>query len=232
MSWLTEIKALTFDLFGTVMDIRDSVMPAIVGYLARANAGVEPEQFWDLFRVRQRLEQYQDNILMLGHSGYRQAVRRAFIYTCRMAGLEVSDRDVEGYIEAWDELKPFPEVVTALDRLKGSYQLVVLSNGEMSFLRHLVQENLKWEFDDIISVETVGVFKPAPAVYRRAAAILGLEAGQCLMVSANSFDCLGARACSFRAAFVNRLGAPLEVSNLLPDITTTDFSELADKLLT
>ena len=232
MGWLARIKALTFDLFGTVIDIRGSVLPSIEEYLDRRNSGLEPERFWDLFRVRQRLEQYQDNILMLGHTGYRQAIRRAFIYTCRLTGIEVSEQDAEGYLEAWNGLRPFPEVMAALDRLKDSFKLVVLSNGELSFLQRLVKNNLQWEFDDIISAETVGVFKPAPAVYRRAAAILGLEGGQCLMVSANSFDCLGARACSFRAAYVNRLGAPLEVSSYLPDITVTDFTELADKLLT
>ena len=68
-------------------------------------------------------------------------------------------------------------------------------------------------------------------VLRRAAAILGLESGQCLMVSSNSFDYIGARACSFRAAFVNRNNAPYEESPFRPDITVADFTELADGLL-
>ena len=77
----------------------------------------------------------------------------------------------------------------------------------------------------------MGVFKPSPAVYRKAAAILGLETGQCLMVSSNSFDYVGARACSLRAAFVNRNDAPLEASPFVPDITVSNFTELADRLL-
>jgi 2-haloacid dehalogenase len=231
MQWLADIKALTFDLFGTIMDIRGSTLPAIGRFLSEKKSEIQAERFWDIFRVRQRVEQYQENILMLGHTGYRQAVRRAFIHTSRLLGIEPSERDIENYIAAWDELKPFPEVVDGLEKLKGRYTLAVLSNGELSFLQHLVKDNLKWEFDDIISVETVGAFKPSPAVYRKAAEILGLETGQCLMVSSNSFDYVGARACSFRAAFVNRNNAPLEASPFHPDITVSDFNELANTLL-
>jgi 2-haloacid dehalogenase len=231
MNWIADIRAMTFDLFGTIMDIRGSTLPSIERFLTKKCSDRQPEQFWDIFRVRQRVEQYQDNILMLGHTGYREAVRRAFVHTSRLLGIDDSEEDVEDYLQAWDRLQPFPEVVDGLERLKGSYRLVVLSNGELSFLQHLARDNLNWAFDRIISVETVGVFKPSPAVYRRAAAILGLEAGQCLMVSSNSFDYVGARACSFRAAFVNRNSAPYEASPFRPDLTVNDFTELADRLL-
>ena len=81
-----------------------------------------------------------------------------------------------------------------------------------------VHQRIRWNFDAVISVSTVGAFKPHPAVYRRAAGILGLEVGQCLMVSADSFDVVGARACGFRAAFVNREGLPYEESIYRPDL--------------
>jgi 2-haloacid dehalogenase len=231
MDWKKDIKAMTFDLFGTVMDIRGSTLPATRSYLERKNSSLAAEDFWSVFRVRQRLEQYQDNILQLGHTGYRQAVRRAFIHTSRLLVTEPSEEEVKEYLKAWDGLQPFPEVMEGLERLKGKFRLVVLSNGEPEFLQHLVTNNVKWDFDGIISVQTAGEFKPSPAVYRKAAKILGLEAGECLMVSSNSFDIVGARACSFRAAFVNRNNQPLEVSSYLPDIQVTNFTELADELL-
>jgi 2-haloacid dehalogenase len=231
VDWIEEIEALTFDLFGTIMDIRGSTLPFIAKFLQHRGIDREPEQFWEIFRVRQRVEQYQDNILMLGHAGYREAVRRAFVHTCRLWGIEEAESSSEGFLAAWRGLRPFPEVADGLARLAGSYRLVVLSNGELAFLEHLVKSNLRWEFDRIISVQSVGAFKPSPAVYRKAAALLGLEAGQCLMVSSNSFDYVGARACSFRAAFVNRNDAPYEVSSFLPDLTVADFTELADRLL-
>jgi 2-haloacid dehalogenase len=70
---------------------------------------------------------------------------------------------------------------------------VALSNGDPDYLDHLVHRRIRWDFDGVISVQAVGAFKPHPGVYRRAATILGLEVGQCLMVSANSFDVMGAR---------------------------------------
>ena len=231
MQWLHRVDALTFDLFGTVMDIRGSTLPAIQEFLTRKDSVLTPEDFWDRFRVRQRVEQYQDNILMLGHTGYREAVRRAFVYTSHLLGLEASTEEVNAFLQVWTRLRPFPDVIPALERLSSAFRLVVLSNGERSYLEHLAKNRLDWEFDEIVSVETVGAFKPHPAVYRRAAGILNLEAEQCLMVSANSFDVMGARACSFKAAFVNRSKLPYEISPYVPDVMVRDFSELTDVLL-
>ena len=101
-------------------------------------------------------------------------------------------------------LSPFPEVVEALDRLKSRFRLVALSNGNPWFLDHLVKNRIKYEFDGVLSVELAGVFKPHPGVYRRAARELDLEVGELIMVSANSFDILGARACRLRGVYVNR----------------------------
>jgi len=70
----------------------------------------------------------------------------------------------------------------------------------------------------VISVQVAGAFKPHPGVYLRAASLLELEAGECMMVSANSFDVMGARACGFRGAFVNRYGLPYEDTPFRPDV--------------
>ena len=109
--------------------------------------------------------------------------------------------------------------------------MVVLSNGDPSFLDYLVRERVAWDFGDVISVTSVGAFKPHPAVYRAAARELGLEVNECLMVSANSFDIMGARACGYKGAFVNRYLLPYEDTPYQPDVTVRDFTALADALL-
>lgn len=119
----------------------------------------------------------------------------------------------------------------ALERLKTRYRLVVLSNGEPHFLDHLAKNRVRWKFDEVISVQVIGAFKPHPGIYLRAAGILRLEVNECLMVSANSFDVMGARACGYRGAFVNRYGLPYEDSPYQPDVVVKDFKELADALL-
>jgi 2-haloacid dehalogenase len=123
-------------------------------------------------------------------------------------------------------------VIPALRRLKTRYRLVALSNGEPEYLDHLVKHRIGWKFDEVISVQTVGAFKPHPGVYRRAAAILGLEVGQCMMVSANSYDVMGARMCGMRGAWVNRYKLPYEDTPFVPDLTVADFDELAENLWT
>lgn len=231
MEKFSSVKALTFDLFGTVLDLGGSLTPFIAKFLEMKGCDVSSQRFWEQWRARQRIEQYQDTILMLGHSGYLETARRAFVYTLRLNGMHSSSEEVKDFMRAWQELSPFSDVIPALERLKTRYRLVAFSNGDPHFLDYLVKNRIRWNFADVISVQVVGAFKPHPGVYRRAAAILGLEVGECLMVSANSFDVMGARACGYRGAFVNRYGLPYEDTAYQPDVTVKDFTAVADALL-
>jgi 2-haloacid dehalogenase len=228
---LDAIQALTFDLFGTVLDLGGSLTPYIDAFLKEKKSTASAKDVWHEWRYRQRLEQYQDNIVAMGHSGYTPVARRAAVFVLKQFGVDASPAEVDRLMEAWQHLKPFPEVVAALARLKKRFRLVALSNGERSFLAHLVKNQIQWDFDDVISVEEVGAFKPHPGVYRRGAFKLGLEIGQCMMVSANSFDVMGARMCGMRGAYVNRYNLPYEDTPFVADVTVKNFTELADKLL-
>ena len=230
MSSLQNVKALTFDLFGTILDLGGSLTPFIEKFLKSKGAEVPANRFWEQWRYRQRIEQYQDNIMMLGHCGYLEAARRALVYTIGLNNIQASPQEVQQFMAAWQELSPFPDVLPALDRLKSRYQLVILSNGEARYLDYLVRNRLRWDFDGVISVEVVGAFKPHPGVYRRAASILKLEVGECMMVSAHPFDLVGARACGYRAAYVNRYRFPYEEGPFRPDVRVKDFAELATAL--
>lgn len=231
MAIFSEVKALTFDLFGTILDLGGSLTPYIAGFLKSKGSDETPNRFWEKWRYRQRIEQYQDTIMMMGHSGYHETARRGLVWTLKLYGISFSTEEIMKLMEAWKELSPFPEVVPALERLKTRYKLVALSNGEPHFLDHLAKNRIQWNFDNIISVEVIGAFKPHPGVYRRAAAILELEVGECMMVSSNSFDVVGARSCGFRGAFVDRYGLPYEDTSFLPDVTVNDFTGLADALM-
>src|ERR1051325_6646365 len=77
---LADVRALTFDLFGTVLDLGGSLTPPIAEFLRRRKSGVDPGEVWRRLRHRQRIEQYQDNIVAMGHSGYLPVARRATIY--------------------------------------------------------------------------------------------------------------------------------------------------------
>ncbi len=226
-----EVKALTFDVFGTVLDLGGSLLPHISRFLEAKGSKVSAQKFWDDWRARQRIEQFQDTIMMVGHSGYLETSRRACVYTAALNGIRATSEEIRELMKAWQLLSPFPEVLEALHRLKNGYRLVALSNGEPDYLQHLVRNRIQFAFNDVISVNIMGAFKPHPSVYRRAALILGLEVGQCMMISANSFDVVGARACSFKAAFVNRYGLPYDDTPYTPQVVVKDFTELANALL-
>jgi 2-haloacid dehalogenase len=230
MKKLAAIKALTFDLFGTVLDLAGSLTPFIAKFLEAKGSPLAPNRFWEQWRYRQRIEQYQDNIMMLGHSGYLETARRAFVYTLALNQIQTTKEEIQKFMLAWQKLSPFPEVIPGLQRLKAQFKLVALSNGEPRFLDYLVKNRIRWNFDEVISVQTAGAFKPHPGVYLRAASILGLEPGECLMVSANSFDVMGARACGFRGAYVNRYNLPYEDTPFQADLVVKDFIQLSDSL--
>ncbi len=214
-----------------MLDLKTSLYQPIAEFLIAADADVTPWKFWEEWRVRQRLEQYRDSLMMLGHAGYLETVRRSMHYVADTYHVEAKKAGYEKLMAAWWELSPFADAVPALERMKSKYQLVVLSNGDPEFLQHLATKRVEFPFDDIFSVTSVGAFKPHPAVYRGAAVHLGLDLHECLMVSSNSFDVIGAKACGMRAAYVNRYALPLEQSPFEPDIVVADFAELAGALL-
>jgi 2-haloacid dehalogenase len=227
---LDRVTTLAFDIFGTVLDLTGSITPPTRLFLQRKGAAVSAETFWDQWRARQRIEQYQDSLMMLGHSGYLETCRRAFLYCLRLNSIPFTDMEVRGVMQAWQELSPHADVAEGLRRLKHRYQLVALSNGEQAYLEHLERERMCFGFDALISVQRAGVFKPHPAVYRTGATVLGVEPHQIMMVAAHAFDIMGARACGYRGAYVNRYRLPYEESPHRPDIEVRDFVELATAL--
>ncbi len=225
------VKYLAFDIFGTVLDLRGSLAGPAGDFLAAHGSGMPGEEFYAEWRERQRIEQYQDNLLMLGHSGYLETCRRAFVYCLEKHDVAYTGEAVREFMQVYKGLQPFADAVQGLRELAGRYRLVALSNGEQWYLEELLGSNVPVGFDAIISVDQVGAFKPSPGIYRKAVQRLGCEPSEIMMVAAHSFDILGAQACGFRAAYVNRYGLPTEVSDYQPDIIVNDFVELASELL-
>ena len=229
---LERVKYLTFDIFGTVMDLTGSLAGPAGNFLAANGSQMTGQAFYADWRERQRIEQYQDNLLMLGHSGYLETCRRAFVYCLKKHNVSYTADAVREFMKVYMDLQPYDDAIEGLLSLGGRYKLVALSNGEQWYLEKLLGNNVPVEFDAIISVDQVGAFKPAPGIYRKAVQRLGCEPGEIMMVAAHAFDILGAQACGFRAAYVNRYKLPTEDSDYQPDIIVDDFVELAERLLT
>ena len=227
---LAQVDTLTFDIFGTVLDLTGGITPALEEFFTAKGVSADAGAVWRYWRARQRIEQHQDTILMLGHGGYLETARRALAYTLRAHGIPFEAAETHELVRVFERLRPFEDARLGLERLAARYDLVALSNGNQWLLDKLCDENIGAPFRAKISVERFGRFKPHPSVYRGAAAALGKEPGRLMMVAAHSFDILGARACGYRGAFVNRYGLPYEDSSLRPDWTGPDFTTLCGAL--
>ena len=228
---LSRVSTLTFDMFGTVLDLSGTIVPAVRDFLATAGVDADAAAFWTDWRKRQRLEQHQDTILMLGHRGYLDSARRALLHTLKCYRVGYTDDSVRSLLKVFERLRPFEDAQAGLLQLGQRFRLVALSNGDRALVEHLATNNVEATFDRCLSVDSVGRFKPHPSVYRMAASELYCEPGEIMMVAAHAFDILGARACGYRGAYVNRYSLPYEESALLPDFEVRDFVELADRLL-
>ena len=198
--FLARVNYFTFDIFGTVMDLTGSLAGPAGDFLAAHGSEMTGQAFYADWRERQRIEQYQDNLLMLGHSGYLETCRRAFVYCLKKHNVGYTAEAVQEFMKVYQALQPYGDAIEGLRSLAGRYQLVALSNGEQWYLEELLGNNVPIRFDAIISVDQVGAFKPSPGIYRKAIQRLGCEPGEIMMVAAHAFDILGAQACGFKAA--------------------------------
>jgi len=230
MSALERVHTLTFDAFGTILDLGGSHAPRLAEFLETKGAQMTAAELWGRWRTRQRIEQYQDNQFSAGHYGYLDSTRRALRYTLRSLKLPFDDADIARIMKGWQALNPFPDALPGLERLRGRFKLAVLSNGERDYLATLLKTRMRVDFDAVISVQDVGVFKPNPQVYRYAARVLRAEPHELMMVSAHSFDAVGARVSGYRAAYVNRYDLPYDETPYRADVDARDFLDLAAKL--
>ena len=229
-SAIARVRTLTFDIFGTVLDLTGGIVPDLASFLEAKGSALDAGEVWKQWRARQRLEQHQDTILMLGHCGYLEAARRAFLFTVRNNGVDCSQAESHEMMSVFERLQPFEDAKVGLHRLAEKFELVALSNGNQWLLDKLCDENIAAPFRDKISVERYGRFKPHPSIYRGASAVLDREPAELMMVAAHSFDIHGARACGYRGAFVNRYQLPYEPTAAGPEWTGPDFLALCDWL--
>ena len=228
---MKQIQAITFDLFGTVFDLKSTLLDSITKYLCLKNASPSPDDFWAIWRERQRIEQFQDSLLMTGHSGYLVTAQKALLYTLRYYAITFSNAEVNTLMDEWQNLKTFPDVIIELSKLHSLYKLIVLSNGDKWFLDHLVKDCINFEFDKVISVDDVGFFKPHPSVYLHASKQIEIDPECILMVSSNRFDITGARSAGYQAALVDRYHLPKDESLFQPNIIVENFQELSKWLM-
>jgi len=233
---LAGVEAMTFDVFGTVVDWRTSIIREGQVLSLEKEFDLDWESFADAWR-----------------SGYGPAMNR--VRTGELPWLKIdqlhriilddllveydfpamSDGEIDHLNRVWHRLIPWPDTVRGLGRLKAKFVLATLSNGNVSLLTNMAKNaGLPW--DVILSAELSGHYKTDPEVYIKAAELLGLPHERVMMVAAHKGDLRAAGALGFKTAYVPR---PLEYGpdreiDTTPDpafdVNATDFLDLAAQL--
>ncbi len=206
------LDAMVFDAYGTLYDVHSVARRCETRYPGK---GMQLSQLW---RAKQ-LEYTWQRSLMQRYVPFSQVTREALDYACAALGLELDESLMQEYLK----LALFPEVKTTLARLKG--KKAILSNGSPDLLEPLVR-NSGLEFDAVLSVDELKVFKPAPQVYELAVRRLGVAKERIGFVSSNCWDAVGAKSYGLRVYWINRSGAPVERMGLQPDEVLKSLDEI------
>ena len=229
-------RALAFDVFGTVVDWRSSIIR-------------ELEEFGRLHGLQEDWPSFADN-LRAGYAPAMDRVRRGELAWTRIDDLHrmilddllvgagivsVSDGEIDHLNRAWHRLDPWPDTVPGLTRLKRKFILATLSNGNVALIVNMAKRaGLPW--DAVLGAEVARHYKPQREAYLTTAALLGLPPSQCLMVAAHNGDLAKASEAGLRTAFVPR---PLEhgpsgKADVKParewDVIADSFEDLATRL--
>ncbi|HZC92225.1 MAG TPA: haloacid dehalogenase type II [Mycobacterium sp.] len=233
---MTNPRALAFDVFGTVVDWRGSIIRELETF--GQTHGLD--QDWAAFAESWRA----------GYAPAMDRVRRGDLPWTNIdtlhrmtlgdlleqAGIDsLSQGDVDHLNRAWHRLDPWPDSVAGLTRLKERFIITTLSNGNVSLLTNMAKRaGLPW--DCVISAELFRHYKPDPQAYLGCAELLDVPPGQLMLVAAHPEDLRSARKAGLMTAFVARPlehgpGHPLpEYSANEFDFTATDFLDLAEQL--
>ncbi|MGI9405656.1 MAG: haloacid dehalogenase type II [Hyphomicrobiaceae bacterium] len=236
MNNLEQVRALLFDVFGTVVDWRSSIVRELEMFGQEHGIERDWTAFGDAWRGL-----YQPSMEAV-RSGTRPWT---ILDTLHRESLDtlLAEHGITGLTEArtdhlnraWHRLTPWPDSVLGLTRLKTRYTLATLSNGNIALLVNMAKNaGLPW--DAILGAEPAQAYKPLPEAYLRTAGFLGLEPHQCLMVAAHNNDLEHASALGLRTAFVCRPTeyGPEQSADLTAtgnwDIVTESMTGVADAL--
>ena len=233
---LASVKALVFDVFGTVVDWRTSVGREVEELAKRKGLKIDGARFADAWRAEYAPSM---NRVRSGELPWtrlddlHRMILDKILIDFGIRGL--SEAEIEGLNRAWHRLQPWPDTVAGLTRLKKKFIIAPLSNGNIALMTNMAKHSgLPW--DCILGAELVRHYKPDREVYQSAANFLNLKPAEVLMVAAHLGDLRAAKSAGLSTAFVPR---PLEFGpngkpDLKPDssidLTAKDFNDLASRL--
>jgi 2-haloacid dehalogenase len=223
-----EVTALTFDVFGTLVDWRSGIAEAF-----RSHGFENGDELADDWRARLWPATGAVNQGSRPWQNFDQLHEATLAELLADRGLELPAAQRPGLVQAWHRLDPWPDVRDGLEALRAHRVVGALSNGHIALLVEMAR-HADLCFDCLLSSELAQVYKPEGPVYLTAARLLGLKPSQVMMVAAHPLDLAGARRAGLRSAFIDR---PLEYGPGSPpredpdaDISVANLQELASAL--
>jgi 2-haloacid dehalogenase len=215
------IKAVVFDLYGTLYDVHSVVQKCEEFYPGR---GMEISALWR----QKQLEYTWLRSLMGQYISFEQATQDAIVYTCNRLKLQLSVAVRAELCEAYLKISPYAEVPAALKALKKmELPLAILSNGSVFSIGRVVDHSgLRDYFTHLLSVEPVGLFKPHRRVYELACQAFSLRTDEILFVSSNAWDASGACHFGFQVCWINRNDNTFDELGAVPDAIINALDEL------
>ncbi len=231
-----KVKALAFDVFGTVVDWRGSIIREAAASGARHGVDADWAGFADAWRAgyRPAMQRVRSGELpWLKIDALHRLILDDLLVQFHLGDLP--EAEIDDLNRAWHRLDPWPDAVPGLARLKGRYIITTLSNGNFSLLTNLAKRaGLPW--DCIVSAELFRHYKPDPETYLGTAGLLGIAPAELMLVACHPADLRAARAAGCRTGYVERpleLGPghpPVRVQDDEFDVIANDFIDLADRL--
>ena len=230
------VKALLFDVFGTVVDWRSGVIRDVTALAAEQGAGIDAAWFADRWRAAYRPAMNQVRTGELPWTNLDGLHRRTLDRLLQGTGLEGLDEAGRAWLTTcWHRLDPWPDAVAGLERLKERYIISAFSNGNVALLVNMAKwGRLPWDF--VFSAELFGHYKPDPQTYLGAAELLSLAPAEVMLVAAHNDDLMAAGDLGLATGFVPRPGdlGPNHQANREParpyTCVAADFADLADLL--
>ncbi|MDC3088253.1 haloacid dehalogenase type II [Alphaproteobacteria bacterium] len=239
---MLEVKALLFDVFGTVVDWRTGIAIEVQMIAKKYNIELNADDFADAWRAEYQpaMEQIRSGkrsftILDILHLENLKKIAPRFNLN------NLSNEDLNFLVSAWHRLPGWPDSSQGLNKLKKKFILATQSNGNIALMVNMAKySNLSW--DVILGAEVLGHYKPEPQAYIKACKALNLKPSECLMVAAHDDDLKAASLQGMKTAYVHRpfeygkdkLFDIAEVNdykgNRNWDIMSKDFNDLAFKL--
>ena len=218
---MKNIKAIIFDAYGTLFDVNSAAAKC------KEKLGSKWEGFANSWRTTQ-LEYTWLRSLMKKHKNFWEITEDSLDHT--METFKIKKEMRNELLDLYKKLSPYPEVTDCLKGLKDKkIKIAILSNGTPNLLKGLVENNnVQNYFDDIFSIESVGIYKPDSRVYEIPIKKYNCKPENIFFMSSNTWDVSGGGVFGYNAVWVNRFNKVFDKLDYKPKYIINNLIELLE----